>query len=135
MTTQFFIQTRSLLTLRGGFVNNLAEARRINQDCSKQTKTHDHIQLILCYLQLLRLGFFVLQHNLLFRLTHGVSARTENDILIFDLLPLSEYICIIWIAKESAGQCRGHGFDSWSGKTPHAGRNISLCTATTEPVP
>lgn len=42
MTTQFFIQTRSLLTLRGGFVNNLAEARHINQDCRKQMETHDH---------------------------------------------------------------------------------------------
>ena len=36
--------------------------------------------------------------------------------------------------KESAGQCWGHGFDPWSGKIPHAGKNLSPCTTTTEPV-
>ena len=27
----------------------------------------------------------------------------------------------------------GHGFDPWSGKTPHAEEQLSLCTTTTEP--
>ena len=29
---------------------------------------------------------------------------------------------------ESACQCRGHGFDSWSGKIPHAPQLLSLCS-------
>ena len=34
---------------------------------------------------------------------------------------------------ESACQCRGHGFEPWSGKIPHATEQLSLCTTTTEP--
>ena len=34
---------------------------------------------------------------------------------------------------ESACQCRGHGFDTWSGKIPHAAEQLSPCTTTTEP--
>ena len=36
--------------------------------------------------------------------------------------------------KESACQCRGHGFEPWSGKIPHAVEQLSPCTTTTEPV-
>ena len=36
--------------------------------------------------------------------------------------------------RESACQCRGHGFDPWSGKIPHAAEQLSPCTTTTEPV-
>ena len=35
--------------------------------------------------------------------------------------------------KESACQCRGHGFELWSGKIPQAVEQLSLCAATTEP--
>ena len=35
---------------------------------------------------------------------------------------------------ESACQCRGQGFDPWSGKIPHPAGQLSLCTATTKPV-
>ena len=35
---------------------------------------------------------------------------------------------------ESACQCREHGFESWSGRIPHATEQLSLCTTTTEPV-
>ena len=35
---------------------------------------------------------------------------------------------------ESICQCRGHGFDPWSGKIPHAAEQLSLCATTTEPV-
>ena len=35
--------------------------------------------------------------------------------------------------KESACQCRGHGFEPWSGKIPHAAEQLSLCATTTEP--
>ena len=30
-------------------------------------------------------------------------------------------------------QCKGHGFDPWSRKIPHATEQLSLCTTTTEP--
>ena len=36
--------------------------------------------------------------------------------------------------KESAWQCRRHGFQPWSGKIPHAGEHLSSCTTTVEPV-
>ena len=34
---------------------------------------------------------------------------------------------------ESACQCKGHGFDPWSGRTPHATEQLSPCAATAEP--
>ena len=34
---------------------------------------------------------------------------------------------------ESACQCRGHGFDPWSRKIPHAEEQQSLCTTTSNP--
>ena len=30
--------------------------------------------------------------------------------------------------------CRSHGFNPWSGKTPHAVEQLSLCATTIEPV-
>ena len=35
---------------------------------------------------------------------------------------------------ESARQCRGPGFDPWSGKIPHGAGQLSLCATTTEPL-
>ena len=38
-----------------------------------------------------------------------------------------------WLSgKESTCQCRRHGFDSWSGKIPHALGQLSLCATATE---
>ena len=34
---------------------------------------------------------------------------------------------------ESACQCRGHGFEPWSGKIPHAAEQLSPWATTTEP--
>ena len=34
---------------------------------------------------------------------------------------------------ESACQCRGHGFEPWSWKIPHATEQLGPCTTTTEP--
>ena len=34
---------------------------------------------------------------------------------------------------ESACQCRGHGFEPWSGKIPHAAEQVSPRATTTEP--
>ena len=36
--------------------------------------------------------------------------------------------------KESTCQCKGHRFDPWSGKIPHAAEQLSLSATTTEPV-
>ena len=39
-----------------------------------------------------------------------------------------------WLSGwESACQCRGHGFEPWSGKIPHAVEQLGPCTTTTEP--
>ena len=38
------------------------------------------------------------------------------------------------VGKESTCQCRGHGFNPWSGKIPHALEKLSPCITTTEPV-
>ena len=34
---------------------------------------------------------------------------------------------------ESACQCRGHGFEPWSGRIPHATEQLSPCATTAEP--
>ena len=34
---------------------------------------------------------------------------------------------------ESACQCRTHGFETWSGKIPHAAEQLSPCATATEP--
>ena len=36
--------------------------------------------------------------------------------------------------SESACQCRGHGFEPWSRKIPHAAEQLSPCATTTEPM-
>ena len=36
---------------------------------------------------------------------------------------------------ESACQCRGHRFEPWSGKIPHAAEQLGLWATTTEPAP
>ena len=37
--------------------------------------------------------------------------------------------------RESACQCRAHGFDPWSRKIPRASERLSPCVTTTEPTP
>ena len=36
--------------------------------------------------------------------------------------------------REVTSQCRGLGFDPWSGKIPHAAEELRPCSRTTEPV-
>ena len=36
------------------------------------------------------------------------------------------FLMVQWIGIHSC-QCRRHGFDSWSGKIPHALKQLSLC--------
>ena len=37
------------------------------------------------------------------------------------------------VVKTPSFHCRGHGFDPWSGKIPHAVEQLSPCATTTEP--
>ena len=40
-----------------------------------------------------------------------------------------------WLSgKESACQCRGHGFDAWCKKLPHAKKQLNPCTMAVKPV-
>jgi len=36
--------------------------------------------------------------------------------------------------EEFACRCRGHGFDPWSGKIPHASGQLCPCAVATEPL-
>ena len=47
----------------------------------------------------------------------------------------SEAIGLPWWRSgwESACQCRGHGFESWSGRIPHAAEQLGPWATTTEP--
>ena len=38
------------------------------------------------------------------------------------------------VVKKSALQCKGHQFDPWSRKIPHAEEQLSLCATTTKPM-
>ena len=54
---------------------------------------------------------------------------------------VTDQTCQKWFAglpwwhsgEESACQCREHGFEPWSGKIPHAAKQLSSCATTTEP--
>ena len=37
------------------------------------------------------------------------------------------------VVKNPPAKCRGHGFEPWSGKIPHAAEQLSPCATTTEP--
>ena len=49
---------------------------------------------------------------------------------------INEYVWGLpcWLSgKEASWQCRRHVFDPWSGKIPHAVKQLSLCTTVIEP--
>ena len=52
------------------------------------------------------------------------------------MLQLKIYTQTSWLSsgQESTCQCRGHRFDSWSRKIPHAMGQLNPCATTTEPV-
>ena len=35
------------------------------------------------------------------------------------------------VVKNLSAECRGHGFEPWSGNIPHAVEQLSLCATTT----
>ena len=53
----------------------------------------------------------------------------------WEILELKKKLGLPWWRSgwESACQCRGHGFEPWSGKIPHAAEQLSPCATTAEP--
>ena len=62
---------------------------------------------------------------------HGGHTRRQADSAI-----KKNEIGLPWWRSgwESACQCRGHGFEPWSGKIPHAAEQLGPWATTTEPV-
>ena len=58
------------------------------------------------------------------RIMIGITSDFLSETMEGELLPW-------W---RSACQCRGHGFNPWSGKIPHAAEQLGLCATTTKPV-
>ena len=65
---------------------------------------------------------------------HWCSYQSESSP---SLLFKSFYWGLPWWRSswESACQCRGHGFEPWSGKIPHAAEQLGPWATTTEPAP
>ena len=58
---------------------------------------------------------------------HATSCDSENHLLYH-----WGHIAHLYSGEESTRQCRRHGFNPWSRKTPHATEQLSLCTIITE---
>ena len=58
------------------------------------------------------------------------NIRKKEQILLLVLKTGLPWWCSGW---ESACQCRGHGFEPWSGRIPHAAEQLGPWTTTTEP--
>ena len=56
-----------------------------------------------------------------FKLTHHYISEKIN---------IPTFKCVLW--GFPGGQCRGHGFEPWSGKIPHAAEQLSQCATTTK---
>ena len=56
---------------------------------------------------------------------HGLAESGMTEAIVFKELPW-------WLSgKESTCRCRGHWFNPWSKKIPHAMGQLSLCATTT----
>ena len=64
------------------------------------------------------------------------SSQELSDGTFFKFLFKNEYSGLPWWRSgwESACRCRGHGFEPWSGKIPHAAEQLGPWATTTEPV-
>ena len=94
---------------------------------SSHTKSYSTTIILILYRTIYLIDDFKLPNNHCFcqRLMY-ILGNTRNYNLGFSWR-LSD--------KESICQCRGHGFNSWSGKIPRGVGQLNLCTATTEPEP
>ena len=70
---------------------------------------------------------------------HEENGKNKDNVASFfkksNLLHLKHVLGLPWWRSgwESACQCRGHGFEPWSGKIPHAAEQLGPCATTTEP--
>ena len=66
----------------------------------------------------------------------AVEAQSPNHWTVRQV-PIARIVGLPWWHSgwESACQCRGHRFEPWSRKIPHATEQLSPCATTTEPVP
>ena len=65
-----------------------------------------------------------------------IQVQLDKAHFINSVLLLAEHIGLPWSSTsfECACQCRGHGFDPWSGKIPHVVGHINPHARATEPV-
>ena len=85
--------------------------------------------------------FISLGGNVLFILTDGKKKTTEDLSLTFCLIFFFSCIKnlqfgaspVVPRGSESSCQCRGHEFEPWSGRIPHAVEHLSPWATTTEP--
>ena len=87
---------------------------------TKVEKEHGEIFFLICIFTVLQVLMYSLQFT---RFTH--KQRSVQ----------SSITGLPWWRSgwESACQCRGHGFEPWSGKIPHAAEQLSLWATITEP--
>ena len=74
-----------------------------------------------------------LWHKALKRNTHTRENCQTLNVVIYILKNEKEGFPWWRSGWESACQCRGHGFEPWSRKIPHAVEQLGPCTTTTEP--
>ncbi|KAJ8779396.1 hypothetical protein J1605_012685 [Eschrichtius robustus] len=61
-----------------------------------------------------------------------LAATRKSHIDLFEKVAFDQHLKKV---RESKGRAfRGHGFEPWSRKIPHAAEQLSPCTTTTEPV-
>ena len=67
---------------------------------------------------------------------HNLTSCLDDSLRFFPLFPFKNYHGgLPWWRSgwESACQCRGHGFDPWSGRIPHTAEQLGPWATTTEP--
>ena len=71
------------------------------------------------------------------RFTKGVKQSLSTKYFILKIVILLKYVMsgLLWWRSgwESACQCRGYGFEPWSGKIPHAAEQLGPWATITEP--
>ena len=86
---------------------------------------YTHIEEVICYGDSCRLGGQPRSQDAPFNMSQDGRPKTT----------LESILSRIWWRSgwESACQCRGRGFEPWSGKIPHAAEQLGPWATTTEP--